>query len=143
MNALQNKLIIGGGILMAVAVGMGAFGAHALDGKLTPKDASIYDTANYYHFFHAFALFVLAAFVKKLHSAPIRWTGIFLSIGLFVFCGSLYALALSELILGERLAFLGMITPLGGLAFIVGWLILPFSLLGKKSREKHAKHDKE
>lgn len=122
---------MGSGILLAAAVGLGAFGAHALEGRIDEADILLYKTANQYHFIHALGILLLASFVKKLHSQPIKWGALFLFGGIVLFSGSLYALALSKALLGERLSFLGMITPLGGLAFIVGWLIPAFSVRKK------------
>lgn len=131
MNSLQTNLIFIGSLLMALAVGLGAFGAHALEGHISETDAAIFETANKYHFIHALALLFLSQLVKKMHRKPIKWTGIFLFSGIVLFSGSLYALALSQAVLGDRLGILGAITPLGGLAFIIGWLILAISLWSK------------
>lgn len=133
MSALQNRMILGSGILLAAAVGLGAFGSHALEGRVDEADILIYKTANQYHFIHALGILILAAFVKKIHSQPLKWGALLLFAGIVLFSGSLYTLALSKALIGERLSFLGMVTPVGGVAFIVGWLIPALSLRKKLS----------
>lgn len=142
MNSLQTNLIFSATLLLALAVGLGAFGAHALEGRISPDDAAIYETANKYHFIHALGLLMLSQLIKKMHRKPIKWAGIFLFSGILLFSGSLYALALSEAVLGERLNILGAITPIGGLAFIIGWLIMAFSLWRKLGVDRYKSKEK-
>ena len=75
--------------------------------------------------------------------ANAAWAGIFLFSGIVLFSGSLYALALSQAVLGERLSFLGIITPIGGLAFIIGWLIIAFSLWHKLGDDRYKYKEKQ
>src|SRR5688572_15131426 len=102
MNALQNRMILVSGILLAFAVIFGAFGAHALEGRIDAADLAIYHTANQYHFIHALGILILSAFAKKIHSLPLVWASFCFFLGIVLFCGSLYTLALSELVFGER-----------------------------------------
>jgi uncharacterized membrane protein YgdD (TMEM256/DUF423 family) len=101
-----------------LGVALGAFGAHALKARLTPDMLAIFETGVRYQMYHAFAL-VAAAWAWARW--PRRWFavagGLFVA-GILVFSGSLYVLALT----GERA--LGAVTPLGGLAFLAGWLCL-------------------
>jgi uncharacterized membrane protein YgdD (TMEM256/DUF423 family) len=109
-----------GAILMALAVGLGAFGAHGLRNRLDAYSLSVYEKAVFYHFVHALGI-LLAASLARTHGitpAGMARVGWLLLIGIVLFSGSLYALAIS----GVRV--LGAITPLGGLAFIVGWVVL-------------------
>ncbi|TVZ37255.1 uncharacterized membrane protein YgdD (TMEM256/DUF423 family) [Alteromonadaceae bacterium 2753L.S.0a.02] len=103
----------------ASAVMLGAFGAHSLKNTLSESQLAVWQTAVHYQFYHTMAL--LAVGLMLLHGMPPKWlqwsAGAFV-LGILFFSGSLYALALG----GPRL--LGPITPLGGLAFIVGWLML-------------------
>jgi uncharacterized membrane protein YgdD (TMEM256/DUF423 family) len=109
-----------GASLLALCVAMGAFGAHALKSRLDPAALEVYHTAVLYHFFHALGVLVVAALVRS-GSIPsndggrVCWL---LLVGILLFSGSLYALALS----GVRV--LGAVTPLGGLAFIAAWVWL-------------------
>jgi uncharacterized membrane protein YgdD (TMEM256/DUF423 family) len=111
------------GLAGATAVIFGAFGAHALRGVLDERGLDIWRTAVNYHFWHALAL-ALVAF-----AAPAGWPRRIampsFAMGIVLFSGSLYALALGSSHL------VGLITPLGGLAFIVGWVALGFALRTK------------
>lgn len=107
---------------MALAVGLGAFGAHGLKNKLDAYSMSVYEKAVFYHFIHALGILLVSLLARTNAISPpgeqrVAWL---LLIGIVVFCGSLYALAIS----GVRI--LGAITPIGGLAFILGWLVLVY-----------------
>jgi len=100
-----------------LGVALGAFGAHALKGTLeTNQTVEVWKTAVLYHFVHALALLVLAAF-----PAFNRATGMLFVAGIVLFSGSLYLLALTNV------KWLGAITPLGGLCFLAGWAWLVIS----------------
>ena len=108
-----------------VAVGAGAFGAHGLRPRLAPDLLAVFETAARYQMYHAFALMAVAwAATRWPGPWPARAGWLFL-VGTLLFSGSLYALALS----GVR--WLGAITPLGGAAFLAGWVCL---LLGALRR---------
>ncbi len=108
----------------ALAVALGAFGAHALDTKLVEARAATYQTAVLYHFIHTLAMLA----VIQLSPKPlIRWAVTAFALGLVLFCGSLYLLATRGLIGLESASWLGAITPLGGLSFIAGWILLALS----------------
>jgi len=101
--------------LGALAVMLGAFGAHALRGQLDAASLQVWHTAVDYHFWHALAVLGLAG------APPSRWRdggSIAFGAGIVLFCGSLYALALGA----PR--WIGAVTPVGGLAFITGWICL-------------------
>jgi len=112
-----------GAVLLALAVLVGAFGAHALKARLDTYAAGIYERAVFYHFVHAIGLLGIGISIKagvvSVSSASLA--GWFLLTGIIVFSGSLYALALT----GIRK--LGAVTPLGGLAFVVGWIVFAYS----------------
>jgi len=119
-----------------LAVALGAFGAHALDGKLSPKRVEIFDTASFYHFVHTIMLLAFYLLgTSRGWNSMLLWAGRMLGFGLFLFCGSLYVLATRGLIGAESASWLGAITPLGGLAFILGWILLGLSYrsTGKES----------
>ncbi len=101
-----------------VAVMVGAFGAHGLRQSLTAEAMTIYQTAVSYHFWHALGIGLIALVtVHHPGSRLLCWAGWLMFIGIVLFSGSLYLLAIS----GIRT--LGMITPFGGLAFITAWLL--------------------
>ncbi len=101
-----------------VSVAMGAFGAHALSEKLSPKMLAVFHTAAQYQMFHALALLALGIFAKNQPHISISAPGWCFLIGTVFFSGSLYALALTDI------KILGAITPIGGVLFLAGWLTL-------------------
>lgn len=107
-----------------LAVALGAFGAHGLKGKLSAELFSAFQTAVQYHFYHTLALLVVGLLLLRFPAE--RWlvgSGVCFAFGILLFCGSLYALALG----GPR--WLGPVTPLGGLCFMLGWGALFLSLM--------------
>ena len=117
MNA--RRCLLAAAVSLAAAVALGAFGAHALKGSMTAEMLATYQTAVQYHFWHALGLLGVGALMSRFSDAPalaaVAWL---LIAGLLLFSGSLYLLALTGA------AWLGAVTPLGGAAFIAGWLWL-------------------
>ena len=114
-----------GAAALGLGVAAGAFGAHGLRGRLDEYSMSIYERAVFYHFIHAIGLLVVPLFARLdfvSSSGSSRVCALLLA-GIVLFSGSLYALALS----GIRM--LGAVTPFGGIAFIVAWLLLAFEIL--------------
>ena len=111
-----------GSLVMLLGVALGAFGAHGLKDTLTPEGKQVYQTAVLYHLIHGLALLAVGWLAILKPTEPlVRGAGWAFAVGILLFSGSLYALAIT----GIRK--LGMITPLGGLAFLAGWLLLAFS----------------
>lgn len=110
-----------GALAAFVAVGLGAFGAHSLQGKLSPDLLGVFETGVRYQMYHALALLAVAWAVTRWPSSPAGLAGWLFLAGIILFSGSLYLLALT----GVRI--LGAITPLGGLAFLAGWALLAWS----------------
>ena len=116
-------------LLMAAAVALGAFGAHALKARLTPDALALWQTGVNYHAWHALGL--LATATLMLHFADrrtLRYAAGLFAAGIVLFSGSLYALAL-----GAPRAF-GAVTPLGGVAFIAGWIALALGVAPRRER---------
>jgi len=111
-----------GAILAGLGVAAGAFGAHALEARVAPDLLEVFETGARYHLVHAVAVLVVVALGERITPRVARLSGWAFVAGVVVFAGSLYALALT----GVRA--LGAITPLGGLAFLVGWGALAFGL---------------
>ncbi len=107
----------------ASGVALGAFGAHGLASRLAPSDLSSWETAVLYQLLHALLLLQVGAMIRDRQSRALQFSGFSLLIGIVLFSGSLYVLALG----GPRL--LGPVTPIGGVAFILGWLAIAVSLL--------------
>jgi uncharacterized membrane protein YgdD (TMEM256/DUF423 family) len=118
----MNWSAIGAGAL-ALAVVLGAFGAHGLKGRVDDYAIGIWERAVFYHFIHALGLLVIPLF--RIRRA--NWVAVLLVIGILLFSGSLYVLVLS----GVRMV--GVVTPFGGLAFIAAWLLLACELWRAKS----------
>ena len=117
MVTISKIFILLGSINAFLAVAAGAFGAHALKGKLDPGMLATYDTAAHYHLIHALGLLVIGLLGQSLQGgALLNWAGWMMLAGIVLFSGSLYALSLS----GIR--GLGAITPVGGLLFLGAWL---------------------
>lgn len=107
-----------------LSVAAGAFGAHALRERLAPPLLRAFDTGAQYHFYHALGLFAVAFAMSRLpESVWAARAGWLMLLGIVLFSGSLYALALTGV------TRLGMITPLGGLAFLAAWLALAWAFV--------------
>ena len=104
-------------------VALGAFAAHGLKGQLSAQYLTVFQTGVHYQLVHALALFGVALLAERLPGRLLTAAGSLFAIGILLFSGSLYALTLSGL--GK----LGMITPLGGLCFLAGWLCLGLAAL--------------
>lgn len=111
-----------GAVMMGLGVVLGAFGAHGLRDRLDAYSMSVYEKAVFYHFIHALGILLIALLARTgaITIAGQSRAAWLLLIGILIFSGSLYALAIS----GVRM--LGAITPIGGVAFILGWLVLAF-----------------
>jgi uncharacterized membrane protein YgdD (TMEM256/DUF423 family) len=113
------KIISIAAISAALAVALGAFGAHALKARLAEADLLIWQTAVNYHIWHSLALLALGVLMNVVKpTLQLMWSARSLLLGIIIFSGSLYLLVLTDT------RWLGAITPLGGVAFIVGWLLL-------------------
>ena len=103
---------------------IGAFGAHGLKARLTVENMAIYHTAVQYHFYHAIGLILLGLIAMQIPASPyLRWSGWLMITGIILFSGSLYALSITNI------RWLGAITPLGGTAFIIAWLVLTVGIV--------------
>lgn len=130
---MNKKIIITASLLGMLAVITGAFGAHGLKEKLAPAQLEVWHTAVQYHFYHVFALLFLSTFGRFKNNTII--TGFYFFVfGIVLFSGSLYLLSCRD-ILGLSpglIKTLGPITPVGGLLFIIGWIMLAFAALKHK-----------
>jgi len=121
----HQRLVLITALLGATAVALGAFGAHGLKEILSADRLAIYQTGITYHFYHTLALLGIAALAKKRLSKWLRWSAWCFVIGIFFFSGSLYLIAnKATLSLDAWMFIIGPITPIGGLFFILGWLLL-------------------
>jgi len=125
---MHRKILILGLFFSLLAVLLGAFGAHALKALVSQEKLQIFETGVRYQFMHAFALIALSLYgsqneYKLGEQKIIAWAAHFFLIGIFLFSGSLYLLTLLSTTSYPMVRFLGPITPLGGLCFILGWTL--------------------
>jgi uncharacterized membrane protein YgdD (TMEM256/DUF423 family) len=121
-NPVARLFLIAAAVSGLLAVAFGAFGAHALKDSLSPAAMEIYKTAVQYQMFHTTALLIIGLLALKFHeSRPLRWSGYLMIGGILLFSGSLYTMSISGIL------WLGMLTPIGGVMLIVGWLLLVFA----------------
>jgi uncharacterized membrane protein YgdD (TMEM256/DUF423 family) len=112
-----------GSIAALVGVALGAFAAHGLQARLSPNALSVFETGVRYQMYHALALLAVAYAAQRWGGALPSWAGGLFIVGIVLFSGSLYALAITDV------RTLGAITPLGGLAFLAGWACLALGVL--------------
>ena len=116
---MMKVFIILGAINGFLAVALGAFGAHGLEPILTEKMMDVWEKGVDYQMFHTMGLFIVAFAANKWSgSSAVKWSGIMMFIGIILFSGRLYALSTSGI------TVLGAITPLGGVSFLAGWILL-------------------
>lgn len=121
---MQKIFLSIGSIAMALAVILGAFGAHALRGKLAEDLFDVFQTGVTYHFYHATGILIIGILASFLPDTwYLRWSGWLMTAGIIIFSGSLYLLSLSDV------RWLGAITPVGGLCFIIAWIFLTIAVL--------------
>jgi uncharacterized membrane protein YgdD (TMEM256/DUF423 family) len=115
---MDSRKVLGlAGALLALAMICGAFGAHALKEHLAPDKLQVYDTAVRYHFFNALGLLAMGVLLRSMDSAALRWSALLILIGILLFSGSVYLLTFGA----PRLV--GIVTPIGGLTLIAGWIL--------------------
>lgn len=124
--AAQKYLIISGALMGFLSVAAGAFGAHALKHRLTPESLAIFEVAARYQMYHALALVLCSCLIPSLPGFFLPIAGLLFFFGTILFSGSLYILAIT----GIR--WLGMITPIGGIILLVGWLFLMLGVASSK-----------
>jgi len=125
---MTRNLLVAGALLAAAGVALGAFGAHALRGSVDASLLAVWQTATQYHLVHALAIVVLGFASLHWQSRQLAIAGWILFAGVLLFSGSLYVLVLLDL------RWLGAVTPLGGIAFIAGWLWRAVAVRGLSSR---------
>jgi uncharacterized membrane protein YgdD (TMEM256/DUF423 family) len=120
---MDRTFLLVGAVAAFLAVTLGAFGAHGLRGRLSPEMLAVFETGVRYHMYHALALILVALVMGRMSGWLIQTAGWCFVAGIVLFSGSLYALALSGV------TILGAVTPIGGLAFLLGWACLAFAAI--------------
>ncbi|MDB5223408.1 MAG: hypothetical protein JWN83_2075 [Chitinophagaceae bacterium] len=121
-------------ILGLLSVALGAFAAHALKETISDYAVTIFETGVRYQFYHVFALLAAGILYKEFPNNFIRWSGIFFIAGIILFSGSLYCLTYIKGAVMPGYNWIGAITPIGGLLFILGWLSLFLGLFQNKKQ---------
>jgi uncharacterized membrane protein YgdD (TMEM256/DUF423 family) len=116
------QLVVAGGVLAALAIAAGAFGAHALAGRLSPERLVTWETAARYHMYGALSIVLVGIAAARWTSSLVTLAGWILVVGTLIFAGTVYALALGA----PR--WLGAVTPLGGLGLIIGWAVFSWAV---------------
>nr|WP_093141881.1 DUF423 domain-containing protein [Ulvibacter litoralis] len=127
---MDKKIVVTASILAALTIAIGAFGAHGLKNSVDSASLATFETGVRYQMYHVLALLVVG-FASAIPVTTRKWVFLFFVFGIIFFSGSIYLLALKS-ILPFEVSFLGPITPIGGLLFIIGWLRLTFGLLTMK-----------
>ncbi len=121
---MHKVFLLYSGVLGALSVILGAFGAHGLKKYVPAETVSTFETGVRYQFYHVFALLAVAILYEKFASKYLVYAGNSFLIGILLFSGSLYLLTFLKATDSVGLSKLGIITPIGGLFFIAGWIFL-------------------
>ena len=120
---MSKTILMTASILLALAVAIGAFGAHGLKSHLSETMLQTWKTGVEYHFYHALGLLLIGVLSVSMPTNLLNWSAVFLFAGIVLFSGSLYILAITGI------KWIGAITPLGGICFIAGWLLFFMNVL--------------
>ncbi len=128
---MHKTFLIAGSLLGALSVILGAFGAHALKRYVSPEAVGTFETGVRYQFYHTFALLLVAVLFERFSSKWMVWAGNSFLLGILLFSGSLYLLTLLNATNTIGLRKIGIITPIGGLFLVAGWLFMFWAILKK------------
>jgi len=128
-------------IIAMISVMLGAFGAHALKEHLTEQALASFQTATTYMMTHAVALFIVGMMYRHYKKKAMVWSGNFFVMGIIMFSGSIYLRIALSYLGYDKLTIVNIITPVGGVLFILGWLMLFISIPPRESHEKVPKSD--
>ena len=131
---MHKKFITTGALLGAIAVALGAFGAHGLKKVVPAETVQAFQTGVQYQMYHALAFLLTGLLYEKCYQRFARIAGILFMIGIILFSGSLYLLTAGKAAETASLDKAGIITPLGGVAFIAGWVFLFLAAMKKTGR---------
>jgi uncharacterized membrane protein YgdD (TMEM256/DUF423 family) len=128
---MQKIYLIIGTVLAGLAVVLGAFGAHGLRKIVSPENVAIYQTGVQYQMYHALALILVGILSERILSTFLSYAGVMFVAGVVFFSGSLYLIVSLYAMNKTVPKLVGILTPIGGLFFILGWICLLISLLKK------------
>lgn len=128
----MHKLYLGlGASLAGLGVILGAFGAHGLKQLVGPETVNTYQTGVQYQMYHAFALMLVGILYERIPNNLLNWSGILFLAGIVLFSGSLYLLASFKAMNKVGVSGIGIITPIGGVLFVVAWVLLVIAIIRK------------
>lgn len=130
---MSKSILSSAALLGALAVVLGAFGAHGLKQLVPPETVTTFETGVRYHFYHVFALLATGLVAMHVESVYLRRAAQCFLIGMLFFSGSLYVLTLLKATDTVGLSKLGLITPIGGVFLVVGWIFLFLALLKRNT----------
>ena len=122
MNKTSRIFVIYGAIFMALSVAIGAFGAHVLKDMLSKDMIAVYHTGVEYQVYHSLGLFAVAFVSNFQDNKKVKYSGYFMILGIILFSGSLYLLSTTGV------GWIGIVTPIGGLCFIISWILLAIGI---------------
>ncbi len=125
---LSKKILRTAALLGALAVALGAFGAHGLKQKLPAESLAVFETGVRYHFYHVFALLFTGLFYLHHPAKQVAYAAICFELGILLFSGSLYLMTALKAGGSVGVSGIGLVTPIGGLFFIAGWLLLAYAV---------------
>jgi uncharacterized membrane protein YgdD (TMEM256/DUF423 family) len=128
---MHKVYLIIGTVLAGLSVVLGAFGAHGLKQIVPPETVATYQTGVQYQIYHAFALILVGILYERFPNNFVNYAGMFFIAGVVLFSGSLYLLASMKAMNRVGLSGVGIITPIGGLLFITGWILLLVGIVRK------------
>ena len=128
---MNKPILLKGAILGAVAVILGALGAHVLKNVLTPEQLLSFETGVKYQMYHALLLVILSLAIKPTSSKYFLTAVNLIFLGVILFSGSIYLLTIKNIIGMEFLKFIGPVTPIGGILIVIGWVLLIWEGLKK------------
>lgn len=128
---MYRPALTAGAVFAALAVILGAFGAHALKSILPADQLQVFETGVRYQFYHSIGLFIAGILAQSVAEKQVRLASTFFITGILLFSGSLYAMTLLST-KGISLGPVGILTPIGGLFFILGWVLLLLAINKKK-----------
>lgn len=122
---MQKKLAGIASLSGFICVALGAFGAHALKGRLSTEQLMVFETAVRYQFYHTLAMLLVAVMEDKIPGGKAKIPGYLFLTGIILFSGSLYLITLSYILTPETpWKSIGMVTPLGGICLMAGWIFI-------------------
>jgi uncharacterized membrane protein YgdD (TMEM256/DUF423 family) len=129
---MHRKILIIAALLGALSVILGAFAAHTLKEIVSTQSLNMFETGVRYQFYHVFALFAVGILYKEFANKWLYRSAVLFCAGIFFFSGSLYLLAFFQSSVAPGSWWVYLITPLGGLCFILGWIFLAIGISGKR-----------